>query len=73
MAWQMNKTKSIEDNVKIALAYFEKKYGKPPTSIVCNPDVDIKGTEIAVRKYRPVMANILMIGEINEKSSNWKQ
>ena len=65
MVWQMN-TKN-KDTVKDALVYFEKKYGKPPTSIICNPEVTIEA-DIPVHKYHPVLANLLFIGEIENET-----
>ena len=71
MAWLMNTTNPVEDAVKDALAYFEKKYGKPPSVIVCNPSLDIKGQQIAVEKYQPVLANLLYIGELENENQDY--
>lgn len=65
MCWLMNK--NSKDPVQDALDYFEKKYGKPPSVIVCNPSLDIKVQQIAVERYKPVLANLLYIGELEDE------
>jgi hypothetical protein len=65
MMWMMNN--KSKDTVKDALVYFERKYGKPPSVIICNPEVKIT-SDVPVETRLFVLANLLWIGEIKDET-----
>ncbi len=66
MLWQLNPKQDLSKEIKIALDYYMKKHGQPPTIVLLNPEHQgIKlpdDMKIVVKAYRPVLANLMWVG-----------
>lgn len=62
--WQMDMKNKVEDEIKLALQYYIKVHGNPPSLIEYSKDLELKPPESQIT-YKPVRIpkNILLLGE----------
>jgi hypothetical protein len=65
MLWFDNSDAELETKISKAAAYYEKKYGKKPDTVLVHPsefDKDTTVEGLTIRSYRPVLPGRIWIG-----------
>jgi len=67
MLWQFNPKNDIVKEVEKAVEYYKQKYGNPPSILMVNPEwKEVKIPDemnLVLKVYRPVLSNLMWIGE----------
>lgn len=62
MMWQDTSKLPLETKVREAVAFYQNKYGRTPTMIVCNPKDFVECNEFAISTSRSIRINHLWLG-----------
>lgn len=67
MLWQFDVKNELSKEIEKALEHYKKKFGNPPSIVLLNPKWEEtklpENMTIVVKSYRPVLANLMWIGE----------
>ena len=62
MLWYSNEKETLSEKVGKAIAYYEKKYGRKPTLVICNKKDYEEISGIAIRHSRSIPPNNFWLG-----------
>jgi len=71
MLWFDNSKTTLDDKIKKAMEYYQKKYGRVPDLCLVNPvmlqNTTVNEEKITVRAYRPVLPGHIWVGVEDNK------